>query len=75
MLVSFLLGAVYLIFDVYFTFALEERDNFLIVFFISIGLSSRISTLVAGGRALLVMLVLAVCYLFYRISPGYPSFR
>lgn len=69
-LFSLLFGAVYFIFDVYFTFALEQRDNFLIVFFTCIGLSSRISTLLSGGRALLIMLVLAVCYLFIQNLTG-----
>jgi len=69
-LISLLLGAVYFIFDFYFTFALEQRDNFLIVFFTTIGLSSRISTLLAGGRSLLVLLALAVCYLFVQNFTG-----
>jgi len=69
-LISLLFGAVYFLFDVYFTFALEQRDNLLIFFFTSIGLSSRISTLIAGGRALLVLLVVAVCYLFLQNFTG-----
>ena len=59
-LVSMVLGAVYFIFDVYFEFALGERDNFLIIFFTCIGLSSRISTLLEGGRALVILILLAV---------------
>lgn len=69
-LISLLFGAVYFLFDVYFTFALEQRDNLLIFFFTSIGLSSRISTLMAGGRALVVLLVVAVCYLFLQNFTG-----
>jgi len=69
-LVSLLLGVVYFVFDTYFTFALEQRDTFLIIFFTSIGLSSRVSTLLAGGRALIVLLVLAVVYLFIQNFTG-----
>ena len=65
-LVSFMLGMVYFAFDVYFKFALEQRDTFLLIFFTGIGLSSRISTLLAGGRGLGVLLILAVGYLFIQ---------
>ena len=65
-LVSFMLGMVYFAFDVYFKFALEQRDTFLLIFFTGIGLSSRISTLLAGGRALGILLILAVGYLFIQ---------
>ena len=69
-LVSILLGAVYFTFDIYFEFALESRDNFLIIFFTCIGLSSRISTLVEGGRALIILLVVAVIYLVLQNFTG-----
>ena len=69
-LVSILLGAIYFAFNIYFTFALEDRDMFLIIFFTSIGLSSRVTTLLAGGKALLVLLVLAVIYLFIQNFTG-----
>lgn len=69
-LASLLLGIVYLISDQSITFSLEQRDLFLILFFTSIGLSSRFSTLLAGGRALVVLLVLAICYLFIQNLTG-----
>ena len=69
-LVSLCFGVIYFVFDLYFTFTLEARDMFLIIFFTSIGLSSRVATLLAGGRALLVLLVLAVCYLFIQNFTG-----
>jgi len=65
-LISILFTMIYFVFDYYFKFALEGRDNFLIIFFTIIGLSSRISTLITGGRALLILLVLAVCYLIIQ---------
>jgi ESS family glutamate:Na+ symporter len=65
-LISMLLGAIYFVFDFNFKFALEGRDIFLIIFFTIIGLSSRISALIQGGRQLLVLLILAVCYLIIQ---------
>jgi ESS family glutamate:Na+ symporter len=49
---------------------LNSRDDLLIVFFTTIGLSSRFSTLIQGGRRLLILLVLAVAYLFLQNATG-----
>ena len=46
------------------SFDMANRDMLLIVFFTTIGLSSRIDVLKQGGKSLLVLLVLAVIYLF-----------
>jgi len=70
LLFSLLLSIVYLVFNFYFTFSLGQRDTLLIIFFTGIGLSSRITTLVAGGRALLIVLVLAVGMLFLQNLTG-----
>ena len=51
-------------------FALESRDVLLIVFFTTIGLSSRFSTLLSGGRELVILLVAAVIYLFAQNLTG-----
>ncbi len=51
-------------------FDLGNRDMFLIVFFTTIGLSSRIETLLQGGKSLLVLLVLAVGYLYLQNLTG-----
>jgi len=65
-LISLLMGMVFYLFDFYLVFNLQGRDTFLLVFFTSIGLSSRLATLIAGGRALLIMLGLAVVFLFIQ---------
>ncbi|WP_237067394.1 sodium/glutamate symporter [Microbulbifer guangxiensis] len=65
-LASLFFFLVYLITDRVFVFDLRERDIFLVVFFTCIGLSSRISSLLAGGRALLMLLLLAVGLLFLQ---------
>ena len=51
-------------------FDLGARDTLLIVFFTTIGLSSRIETLLQGGVSLVILLVLAVGYLFLQNLTG-----
>ncbi len=62
-LLAFLL---HLTLDLDLSWDLSARDLLLVVFFTTIGLSSRLSTLRAGGRWLVIMLVLAVSYLFLQ---------
>jgi len=69
-LVSLLIGLAVYLFDFYLGFNLQGRDTFLIIFFTSIGLSSRLVTLLAGGRCLLIMLGLAVTFLFIQNLTG-----
>ena len=47
-------------------FNLNIRDTLLIVFFTTVGLSAKLSTLVKGGKPLLTLLVAAVIYLFIQ---------
>ena len=70
LIASLVFGALYLFFDLEFRFALELRDTLLIVFFTTIGLSSRFTTLIQGGKPLLVLLVIAVAYLFLQNFTG-----
>jgi ESS family glutamate:Na+ symporter len=69
-LVSLLLGAAYFLIDFQVNFDLEPRDDFLLVFFTTIGLTSRFATLLQGGKALAVLLVLAIIYLFLQNITG-----
>ena len=70
LIASIVVGALYLIGDVTIEFALGPRDSLLIVFFTGIGLTSKISTLVQGGKPLLILLGLAVVYLFVQNFTG-----
>jgi ESS family glutamate:Na+ symporter len=70
LIASLVFGALYLFFDLEFRFALELRDTLLIVFFTTIDLSSRFTTLIQGGKPLLVLLVIAVAYLFLQNFTG-----
>ncbi len=67
---SILFGVLYATTGIEVSFALELRDALLIIFFITIGLSSRLKTLLKGGKSLLLLLVLAVGYLFIQNFTG-----
>lgn len=62
-LVSLVLGAVYFMFNFSIEFDLDSRDNFLIMFFTCIGLSAKFSSLLEGGKSLVILSVVAVGYL------------
>lgn len=52
--------ALYLVFDITVEFDLEERDFFLVLFFACIGLNARLSDLIAGGKPLILLLLLTL---------------
>lgn len=70
LIASVLFGFVYAIFNLQFEFALDVRDELLIAFFTTIGLSSRFETLLKGGFQLGIHLVLAVLYLGIQNGTG-----
>lgn len=70
LLASLLFGVIYWGADVEVGFDMGNRDMLLIVFFTTIGLSSRFDVLRAGGRSLVVLLLLAVAYLFVQDLAG-----
>ena len=67
---SIVFGLIYWLFDIQLEFALEMRDALLLVFFTTIGLSSKVKTLVRGGKPLLILLVVAVGYLAIQNLTG-----
>ncbi|UCH44537.1 MAG: hypothetical protein JSV11_09565 [Nitrospiraceae bacterium] len=69
-LASFIFGVIHFMYQFDIEFALQSRDELLIIFFTTIGLSSRFSTLVRGGKSLLILLVIAVAYLFLQNLTG-----
>ena len=70
LIASIVFGLIYGIFDLQFEFALDVRNELLIAFFTTIGLSSRFSTLLKGGSQLGILLVLAVVYLMIQNGTG-----
>lgn len=67
---SLVFTGLYLGFDFSLEFSLAQRDMLLIVFFTCIGLSARFATLWQGGKALLILLGLAVGYLVIQNVTG-----
>ncbi len=69
-LAALLSAAIYFGAGTELVFDMGNRDMLLIVFFTTIGLSSRVDTLLQGGVSLLILLVLAVGYLFVQNFTG-----
>ena len=70
LIASIVFGLIYAIFNLQFEFALDVRNDLLIAFFTTIGLSSRFETLLKGGVQLGILLVLAVIYLSIQNGTG-----
>ncbi len=62
--------ALYLITGTEITYQLDTRDILLVYFFTGIGLNARFSDLVAGGKPLLIMLVLTLSYIVIQNVVG-----
>lgn len=67
---SLVFGFIYFFAETEIIFALTDRDTLLLIFFTTIGLSSRIGTLIEGGKSLLILIVCAVAYLFLQNFTG-----
>lgn len=67
---SLAIGAYYFVSGSEIVFETADRDNFLLIFFTTIGLSARLSTLVAGGKALVLLILCAITYLFLQNFTG-----
>lgn len=69
-LASLVFGLSFVLFKFQINFDLQGRDTFLIIFFSTIGLSSRIKTLFQGGKPLLILLTGALVYLLIQNLTG-----
>lgn len=58
-------------FQIEVKFDLIVRDTLLVIFFAAIGLNARLSDLIAGGRLLLVLLVMTVIFIVLQNGIGY----
>ena len=56
-------------------FSMQSRDLFLILFFTSIGLNARLGDLVAGGKPLMILLVLTVMMIVFQNVIGVAGAR
>lgn len=67
---SLVFSSIYFLFDTSLDFSLGQRDALLVVFFTCVGLSAKFSTLLQGGKTLVILLVLAVLFLFLQNLTG-----
>ena len=67
---STIVALIYVFADVEIRFDMRVRDLLLLVFFSTIGLSAKLSVLKAGGKALLVLVVVAAVFLVVQDATG-----
>ncbi len=67
---SGIIALIYVYQGVEISFDMQIRDVLLLVFFSTIGLSAKLSTLAAGGKALAVMVVVAGLFLVIQNATG-----
>jgi ESS family glutamate:Na+ symporter len=67
---STIVAVIYVYADIEIRFDMQIRDLLLLVFFSTIGLSAKLRVLVAGGKALLVLVVIAAVFLLVQDATG-----
>ena len=67
---SLVFASIYFISGITVNFDLSDRDALLVIFFTCVGLSSKFSTLLKGGKSLIILLVVAIAYLFIQNFTG-----
>jgi len=67
---SLAVAALYGFLDLQVAFDLQIRDLLLLVFFSTIGLSAKLRTLAAGGKALAILVVVAALFLVVQNATG-----
>ena len=70
LLFSILFGIVYAVTDVAVEFTLTARDILLVYFFTTIGINASIKDLLAGGKPLVVLLVITIGYMIVQNITG-----
>jgi ESS family glutamate:Na+ symporter len=67
---SIVVAVIYAAADVEVTFDMQIRDVLLLVFFSTIGLTAKLRTLAAGGKALAILVVVAALFLVFQNATG-----
>jgi ESS family glutamate:Na+ symporter len=67
---SAIIAALYVLADLEISFDMRIRDVLLLVFFSTIGLSAKLRTLAAGGRALALLVAVAAVFLVLQDATG-----
>ena len=67
---SIIVAIIYGAADLEIVFDMQIRDLLLLVFFSTIGLTAKLRTLQAGGKALVILVVIAAVFLFVQNTTG-----
>ncbi len=67
---SIVVAVIYGAADLEIAFDMQIRDVLLLVFFSTIGLTAKLRTLAAGGKALAILVVVAAIFLFFQNATG-----
>lgn len=70
LLFSILFGLVYVVSGVEIEFELKARDFLLVYFFTTIGINASIKDLIAGGKPLVILLVITIIYMVLQNLTG-----
>ncbi len=70
LLASVLLGLLYFISDLEIQFDLQARDVLLVYFFTTIGINSSARDLLSGGKPLLILLAITLCFMVAQNLTG-----
>jgi ESS family glutamate:Na+ symporter len=70
LLFSILFGLVYAVSGVAIEFELTARDILLVYFFTTIGINASFKDLIAGGKPLIILLVITIAYMFLQNLTG-----
>lgn len=70
LLASLVVLALYMFFGIELNFELETRDFLLVLFFTGIGLNTRLSDLVVGGKPLFILVILTVITILFQNAIG-----
>jgi ESS family glutamate:Na+ symporter len=69
-LASLVFGLFYLLFNIDIIFSTHYRDILLIIFFTAIGLSTKVKSIVKGGKTLLLITIFAIAFIFLQNYVG-----
>ena len=70
LILSIILGVIYGLFGIEVSFDLGLRDLLLIYFFTTIGINASFKDLMAGGKPLIILLVITISYMFVQNLTG-----
>jgi ESS family glutamate:Na+ symporter len=70
LLCSTIVAVIYGVADLEISFDMQIRDALLLVFFSTVGLTAKFRTLVAGGKALVILVIVAAVFLVVQNSTG-----